>query len=115
MYYILAITTIWFHPAVNMAAFIHICQICKTIEKIIGSMRYTRHLYRNIVAHKLMKIQLGQGEGLNKQKNLLFFYLANHNIPIHTVLTRSKLWADYMEQFQLRGLKIQPGFNDKSQ
>jgi hypothetical protein len=48
-------------------------------------MRYTRYLHRNIVAHKLMKIQLGQGEGLNN----------------HTVLTRSKLWADYMEQFQL--------------
>ena len=29
-------------------------------------MRYTRHLHRNIVAHKLMKIQLGQGEGLSK-------------------------------------------------
>ena len=45
-------------------------------------MRYTRYLHRNIVAHKLMKIQLEQGEGLN---NLLFFSLANHNIPIqHT-------------------------------
>ena len=48
-------------------------QICKTIEKIIGSMRYTRYLHRNIVAHKLMKIQLGQGEGLNKQKTYYSF------------------------------------------
>jgi hypothetical protein len=55
------------------------------------------------------------GGGIKQTKNVLFFYLANHNIPIHTVLTRSKLWADYMEQFQLPGLKIQPGFNDKSQ
>jgi hypothetical protein len=79
-------------------------------------MRYTRYLHtRNIVAHKLMKIQLEQGEGLNKQKTyyscLWQIIIFPHSI--HTVLTRSKLWDK--EQFQLTGLKIQPGFNDKSQ
>ena len=78
-------------------------------------MRYTRHLHRNIVAHKLMKIQLGHGEGLNKQKTYYSFIWQIIIFPyIQYVLTRSKLWADYMEQFQLPGLKIQPGFNDKS-
>ena len=54
-------------------------------------MRYTRHLHRNIVAHKLMKIQLGQGEGLNKQKTYYSFIWKIIIFPIHTVLTRSKL------------------------
>ena len=37
-----------------------------------------------------MKVNVGQGEGLNEQKNLPFFRLANHNIFIHTLaITRS--------------------------
>jgi hypothetical protein len=44
-YYILAITTIWFHPAVNMAAFTSV-RIAKPQKKsIFGSMRYTRYLH----------------------------------------------------------------------
>ena len=52
-----------------------------------------RYLCGNIVAHNCLKIKVGQGEGLNKQKtkNLPFFCVANHNIFIHTVITRSKL------------------------
>jgi hypothetical protein len=61
-----------------------------------------------------MKIQLGQGKGLNKQKTY-YSFIWQIIIFIWQIIIRSKLWADYMEQFQLPGQKIQPGFNDKSQ
>ncbi len=32
-----------------------------------------RYLLRNMVAHKLMKIKVGQGEGFNKQRTYHYF------------------------------------------
>jgi hypothetical protein len=56
-----------------------------------------KYLLRNIVARKLIKIKVEQGEGLIKHtKNLPFFCLANHNIFIHTVITRNKLVIIYI-------------------
>jgi hypothetical protein len=47
-------------------------RIAKLWKKIIGSMRY---LLGNIVAHKLIKIKVEQGKGLNKQKTYHSFVL----------------------------------------
>jgi hypothetical protein len=67
MYYIVAITTIWFHPAVYMAKFTSLRIAKPFVWEYEIYYILSRYLHRNIVAHKLMKIQLGQGEGLNKQ------------------------------------------------
>ncbi len=37
------------------------------------------------------KSRAGAGGGVKQRKNLPFFCLANHNILIHTVITRDKL------------------------
>jgi hypothetical protein len=70
-YYIWAVTTIWFHELQLTWHHSHPSEL-QNYRKKIGSMRY---LCGNIVAHKLIKIKIGQGRGYTNKKTYHSFVL----------------------------------------